>query len=85
MLMNYIRYTCSSLLTIQKKQVNFWNRSISEKCCKNSDGKVFKAGSVIEKFDIDDKCKTSRLIKCSILPGDIINICYRSPSNFVML
>ena len=65
------RYTCNSHENIQKKEIYFWNKTISEKCCLDSKGNVFKAGNIMNKIPNMDKCQSLILSRCTILPGEM--------------
>ena len=82
MLAKYIcRYTCNSQETIQKKKIYFWNKTISEKCCLDSEGNVFKAGNIMNKIQNMDKCQSLILSRCTILPGEITFMITKSHFN----
>ena len=42
---------------------------MSDRCCENCDGVVYKADSVIDTTYLLDKCKTIESRVCRILPG----------------
>ena len=46
-----------------------WNTSVSDHCCRNCDGVVHKADSVIDTIHHEDECQTIETSVCRILPG----------------
>ena len=46
-----------------------WSTSVSDHCCQNCNGVVYKADSVIDTIHHEDKCRTIETSVCRILPG----------------
>ena len=69
--MYIFRYRCTYL---NKTKVLYWKTSVSDHCCLACTNTVYKAGTVIETTELDDKCKSIETQVCRKLPGDCICI-----------
>ena len=64
-----LSYTCVSVDDYYWENFYHWNVSVSDRCCENCDGVVYKADSVIDTTYLEDKCQTIETRTCRILPG----------------
>ena len=62
-------YKCTNIDDIRGKSLFYWNISVSDNCCQDCDGVVYKANSVIDTIQHENKCKTTETLVCKILPG----------------
>ena len=66
------RYTCVKFENFIDDTLLTWNTSVSDRCCQNCKGVVFKADSVIDTIHHEDECQTTEISFCRILPsGDL--------------
>ena len=63
------RYTCSLSDEYKKKQVYFWNTTVSSNCCTHCNGTVYKADAVIDSVEYEDDCKSIETSVCRIIPS----------------
>ena len=62
------RYRCTYL---HKTEILYWNTSVSDHCCLTCTNTTYKADTVIETIELDDKCKSIETQVCRKLPGHI--------------
>ena len=62
-------YTCTFIDQHIDDKFLMWNVSVSDHCCQDCDGVVYKADSVIETVLHQDKCETVETSICRKLPG----------------
>ena len=60
------RYQCTYL---DKTKVLYWRTSVSDHCCLACTNTVYKAETVIDTIELDDKCKSIETQTCRKLPG----------------
>ena len=63
------RYTCNKFENYKGGILLMWNTSVSDHCCQNCDGVIYKADSVIDTIHHEDECQTRETSVCRILPG----------------
>ena len=65
----FISYTCNKLEEYKDATLLMWNTSVSDNCCKNCNGVVYRADSVLETIHHKDECQTKETSVCKFLPG----------------
>ena len=63
---DFYRYKCTSLY---KTKMVYWKTSVSDHCCLACTNTTYKADTVIETIELDDKCKSIETQVCRKLPG----------------
>ena len=71
------RYRCTYL---HKTEILYWNTSVSDHCCLTCTNTTYKADTVIETIELDDKCKSIETQVCRKLPGSVIFLSSPGPS-----
>ena len=74
------RYKCTYL---HKTKVLHWKTSVSDHCCLACTNTVYKADTVIERTELDDKCKSIETQVCRKLPG--IKLIHPDSDNFLIM
>ena len=72
MYVSICRYKCTFL---HKTKMLHWKTSVSDHCCLACTNTVYKADTVIETIELDDKCKSIENQVCRKLPGNTFLYC----------